>query len=582
MKINTFWLEQSNLLNWYKKPSFAYKKKNCNYVDWYPDGKVNIFDNCITEKIKLGFGKKIAIYCVDKNKKINSYTYEEINKKVNSFSNVLISKLKNKKLSSCKVMIHASASIDSSVSMLSCAKLGIHFSVIFEDLAPEAISTRISIFKPDIFVSSFKKNFFKKSILKHIKFNKKIFFLFFDELRSLYIKKKFNIKSKVIKGNKELFTLFTSGTTGTPKGITHSSAGYLVYTKYTCKHQFGMSSDSIVVTASDAGWLNGHTYALFGPLSFGATTVLIEKPMLLIDDIFLKRILKLKVSILYLPVTLIRLMKVIFKKKKFQTRYLTTLGSMGEHVAPSVAEWFANNFTNKNKPIINAYYQTENGAIIASPTYKQKVSKVPHGSAGQLVSKYLKINKLYKNKKRELKILTPWPGCMKSILNGKKEWKKYWDKSNNFRMFDLATIKNKNIFIHGRTDDVINIRGHRIGSEEIESVVLKIREIYESCAISVVDKIEGHVIYLFVVSKDNKLNSAISEKIVSNFGAFALPKEIYYIKELPKTRSGKILRRLLRSILIDTSSKNYGDLSTMLNSKVIKEIKQKILQNVKS
>ena len=343
-----------------------------------------------------------------------------------------------------------------------------------------------------------------------------------------------------------------------------------------------MSSDSIVVTASDAGWLNGHTYALFGPLSFGATTVLIEKPMLLIDDIFLKRILKLKVSILYLPVTLIRLMKVIFKKKKFQTRYLTTLGSMGEHIAPSVAEWFANNFTNKNKPIINAYYQTENGAIIASPTYKQKVSKVPHGSAGQLVSKYLKINKLYKNKKRELKILTPWPGCMKSILNGKKEWKKYWDKSNNFRMFDLATIKNKNIFIHGRTDDVINIRGHRIGSEEIESVVLKIREIYECCAISVVDKLEGHVIYLFVVSIDNKLNSAISEKIVSNFGAFALPKEIYYIKELPKTRSGKILRRLLRSILIDTSSKNYGDLSTMLNSKVIKEIKQKILQNVKS
>jgi acetyl-CoA synthetase len=582
MNINNFWLVQSNLLNWYKKPSFAYKKKINNYVDWYPDGKVNIFDNCITKNIKSGLGKKIGIYCVDKNKNINSYTYETIDKKVNSFSNVLISKLKNKKLSTCKVMIHASASIDSSVSMLSCAKLGIHFSVIFEDLAPEAISTRISLFKPDIFISSFKKKFFKKNILKKVNQNKKIFFLFFEELKSIYVKKSLNIKNKMIKGNKELFTLFTSGSTGTPKGITHSSAGYLVYTKYTCKHQFGMHKDSIIITASDAGWLNGHTYALFGPLSFGATTVLIEKPMLLIDDIFLKKVLKLKVSILYLPVTLIRLMKVIFKKKKFQTKYLTTLGSMGEHVAPSVAEWFANNFTNKKKPIVNAYYQTENGAIIASPTYKQNVSKVPHGSAGQLACKHLKINKLYKNKKTELKILTPWPGCMKSILNGKKEWKKYWDKSNNFRMFDLATIKNKNIFIHGRTDDVINIRGHRIGSEEIESIVLKIKEIYECCAISIVDKIEGHVIYLFVVSKDNKLNNRISEKIVSNFGAFALPKEIYYIRELPKTRSGKILRRLLRSILINTGSKNYGDLSTMLNSKVIKDIKQKIFHNVKS
>ena len=304
--------------------------------------------------------------------------------------------------------------------------------------------------------------------------------------------------------------------------------------------------------------------------------------MLLIDSIFLKKILKLKISILYLPVTLIRLMKVIFKKKNFQTKYLTTLGSMGEHIAPAVAEWFATTFTKKNKPIVNAYYQTENGAIIASPTYKQKATNVPHGSAGEVASKYIKINKLYRNKKTELKILTPWPGCMKSILNGKKEWKKYWDKDNNFRMFDLATIKNKNIFIHGRTDDVINIRGHRIGSEEIESVVLKIKEIYECCAISVKDKMEGHVIYLFVVSKDDNLNNEISDKIISNFGSFAIPKEIYYIKELPKTRSGKILRRLLRSILIDTASKNYGDLSTMLNSKVITEIKEKIINNVKN
>ena len=579
MKIDNFWLRQSNLLKWYQKPSFAYLKKKNNYVDWYPDGKINIFDNCISKNIELGLGKKIAIHCINKNKQIKSYTYDEVNRKVNLFSKILISQLNNKNLSLCRVMIHASASIESSISMLSCTKLGIHFSVIFEDLAPEAISKRISLFKPDIFFSSFSKKVFKKNILKNIKLKKKPKFLFFKELKYLNNKKIINIKSRSINGNKEMFTLFTSGSTGEPKGITHASAGYLVYTKYTCKHQFGMNKNTIILTASDAGWLNGHTYALFGPLSFGATTVLIEKPMLLIDDIFLKKILKLKISILYLPVTLIRLMKVIFRGLKFQTKYLITLGSMGEHIAPSVAEWFAKNFTNKNKPIVNAYYQTENGAIIASPTYKQKTSLVPHGSAGKLASKFLKINKLYKNKKMEMKIMTPWPGCMKSILNGNKEWKKYWDKSNNFRMFDLATVKNKNIFIHGRTDDVINIRGHRIGSEEIESIVLRIKEIYECCAISIINELEGHVIYLFVVSKNNKLDNKISKKIVSNFGAFALPKEIYYINELPKTRSGKILRRLLRSILINPYSKNYGDLSTMLNSKVIIEIKDKIVNN---
>ncbi len=582
MKIENFWLKQSDLMWWKQKPSFAYKKKNNNYVDWYPDGKTNIFDNCITKNIEIGLGKKVAIHCIDKNKKVKSYTYDQINEKVNSFSIILTSHLRNKKISSSRVMIHASASLESSISMLSCTKLGIHFSVIFEDLAPEAISKRISIFKPDIFFSTFNKKIFKKTISKKIKTKKRPKFLFFNELKHPNNKKIINLKSKIINGSKEMFTLFTSGSTGVPKGITHASAGYLVYTKYTCKHQFGMNRNSIILTASDAGWLNGHTYALFGPLSFGATAVLIEKPMLLIDDFFLKKILKLKITILYLPVTLIRLMKIIFKKKKFQTKYLITLGSMGEHIAPSVAEWFAKNFTNKNKPIVNAYYQTENGAIIASPTYKQKTSQVPHGSAGELASKYLKINKLYKDKKTEMKILTPWPGCMKSILNGNKEWKKYWDKSNNFRMFDLATIKNKNIFIHGRTDDVINIRGHRIGSEEIESVVLAIKDIYECCAISILNDLEGHVIYLFIVSKNNKLNNEISKKIVSNFGSFALPKEIYYINELPKTRSGKILRRLLRSILIDPYSKKHGDLSTMLNSKVIQEIKKKIIYNVKN
>ncbi len=582
MKIDNYWLRQSNLLKWFQKPTFAYKKKENNYVDWYPNGKINIFDNCITRNIESGLGKKIAIHCISKNKQIKSYTYDEINKKVNLFSKMLISQLKNKNLSLCKVMIHASASIDSSISMLSCTKLGIHFSVIFEDLAPEAISKRISLFKPDIFFSSFSKKVFKKNIFKNIKLKKKTKFLFFNELKNLKNKKIVNIKSRSINGNKEMFTLFTSGSTGEPKGITHASAGYLVYTKYTCKHQFGMNRNTIILTASDAGWLNGHTYALFGPLSFGATTVLIEKPMLLIDDNFLKKILKLKITILYLPVTLIRLMKIIFKELKFQTKHLITLGSMGEHIAPSVAEWFAKNFTSKNKPVVNAYYQTENGAIIASPTYKQKTSLVPHGSAGKLASKFLKINKLYKNKKTEMKILTPWPGCMKSILNGNKEWKKYWDKSNNFRMFDLATIKNRNIFIHGRTDDVINIRGHRIGSEEIESIVSRIKEIYECCAISIINDLEGHVIYLFVVSKNNKLNNQISKKIVSNFGAFALPKEIYYVNELPKTRSGKILRRLLRSILVSPYSGNYGDLSTMLNNKVVQEIKDKVIKNVQN
>jgi len=343
-----------------------------------------------------------------------------------------------------------------------------------------------------------------------------------------------------------------------------------------------MNQNSIVVTASDAGWLNGHTYALFGPLSLGATTVLIQKPIMLLDKKLLKEILKLKVTILYLPVTLIRMMKSIFNKSKFQTKNLITLGSMGEHIAPSVAEWFAKHFTQKKNSIVNAYYQTENGAIISSPTFQEKISQVPHGSAGKPSSKFIKTNKLLENKKKEMKILTPWPGNMKRVINGNKEWKKYWDAQGNFRMFDLATKKKGNLFIHGRVDDVINIRGHRIGSEEIESITLKIKEVFECCAISIDDDIEGHVIFLFVVSKEKNLNQKIFKNIVSNFGTFALPKKVYYINELPKTRSGKILRRLLRSVLLDPYSNKHRDLTMMLNKKVLINIKEKIINDIKN
>ena len=583
MTIQNFWLKQSKLIHWHKRPSFAFKKKNNNFVEWYPDGKVNIFHNCVTKNLELNLGKKIAIYFVNENKEIKSYTYKELDENVNIFSNKILYILKNQKISKSKIIIHSSASIEATISMLACAKLGIHFSVIFEDLAPEAISKRIALLKPNIFITRYNKKKFNEQIFKKIKKKNKIKFIYFDNLDNLKDKnKKKLVFDKGFPSNKELFTLFTSGSTGIPKGIVHSSGGYLVATKFTSINQFGMNRNSIILTASDAGWLNGHTYALFGPLSLGATSILIQRPIMLLNEKLLRKILNLKVTILYLPVTLIRMMKSIFGRSTFQTKNLITLGSMGEHIAPSVAEWFAKHFTNKENSIVNAYYQTENGAIISSPTYKEKTSQAPHGSAGKLSSKFIKTNKLFSKEKKEMKIISPWPGNMKKIINGNKEWKKYWDSEGNFRMFDLVTKKNGNLFVHGRVDDVINIRGHRIGSEEIESITLKIKEIFECCAISINDDIEGHVIYLFIVSNNKNLDEKIFENIVSNFGAFALPKKIYYINELPKTRSGKILRRLLRSILLNPYSKEHRDLTMMLNKKVLTDIKEKIINDTKN
>jgi len=573
MNFTKYWLIQSKLIKWIENPKISLEKKKNNYFTWFPDGKLNIYSNCVEQHLQDKTKNKVAIYFVDKDNKISSFTFKELDAEINKFSYYLIKSTKNKKIS--RVMIHASSSKWSAVSMLACAKLGIHFSVVFENLAKEAIEKRIRIFKPDIILSVSKNedliNFFSKtSKLKKIK---TIYFhnIIYKNVRR--IKNNENIHS-----GDNFFSIFTSGSTGDPKGITHSYGGFLLYVVYTCKHQFGIKKNSIILTASDAGWINGHNYSLFGPLAIGATTILMERPISLLNEKFLKDLFKLKISILYLPVTLIRLMKKIFKEKhKYNS--IITLGSMGEPLAPSVGEWFANCFSNGKKAIINTYYQTETGAIICSPKYNETSKNSPHGSAGKPLNKYIKLAKLYKNKKKEIKIQNLWPGCMINVLNGLTEWKKYWDEENNFRMFDLGTIKNKNLLTHGRLDDVINIRGHRIGSAEIESTVLRLKEVFECSAISVEDDLAGHELYLFAVCNSKNLDKKINNKIKSIFGIYALPKKIYYLSELPKTRSGKILRRLLRDILLNPKSDSYGDLSTILNSEIVNEIQYLVNNN---
>ena len=268
-------------------------------------------------------------------------------------------------------------------------------------------------------------------------------------------------------------------------------------------------------------------------------------------------------------------MRQIYNKEKFQNKNLITLGSMGEPLAPEVGKWFVETFGKKEQAIVNTYFQTETGGIISSHSYNQKINNKFYGSVGYPFSKFIKFEKILNKQKKELKLSYPWPGQMKRILNGYDQWIKYFDKKNQFKLFDLATINQKNIFVHGRTDDVINIRGHRIGSEEIESTLLELKNVIEVAAISIENEIEGNVFYIFIACKKNSkyLEKAINDKIHKNFGAFAIPKKIYLVNELPKTRSGKILRRILRNLLKNNKIAQY-DTSTLLKKSVVKDIEK--------
>jgi len=583
-KIKSFWKKKSNILIWQKKPKTILKKfNNRNY--WYNDGRLNIAQNCLINKNNKK-QNKTAIIFVDKNKKIKKVSYSELTNKVEEFS-IFIDELRLKNQSEIKnVLIHSSASYVSAVSMLTFAKKGIHFSVIFEDLPNPAISQRIVLIKPDLIITkdinkikffeeTIKKNFLKKSkiICANINFNsKKTIYFNFSTFR--------NIKKKITydnyNSNKKFFTLFTSGSTGEPKGIQHCYGGYMVYSKLSSSEKFGMNKDSVVLTASDAGWINGHTYALFSPLSFGATTILLEKPFTLIDYLFLGKILKkYKVTILYLPVTLLRLLKgIIPEKKKFLKHNLKALGAMGEPLAASIAKWYSSYFFKKPRPIVNTYFQTETGGILFAPKYNSNALK-SYGTVGTPLNRFIKIEN--KNKKKfELEITQAWPGCMIDVINGKNFWNKYW-KKNKFQLFDYGTKAGQNLIVHGRSDDVINIRGHRLGSGEVESKVLEQNDIVEVSAISTKHKIEGDSLILFVVKKNKVIQSKVKKNIQNNilesFGSYALPKEIYFVKELPKTKSGKILRRVLRTI-VENKKSNLGDLSTILNNKSISKIKK--------
>ncbi|MCL4150645.1 UNVERIFIED_CONTAM: hypothetical protein GTU68_025176 [Idotea baltica] len=383
-----------------------------------------------------------------------------------------------------------------------------------------------------------------------------------------------------------LFILYTSGSTGKPKGVLHTQAGYLLYASVTHKYVFDYREDDIYFCAADIGWITGHSYIVYGPLANGATTVIFESTPNYPDlGRYWDVIERHKVNIFYTAPTAIRAVAKDGDKysKNYDLSSLRILGSVGEPINKDAWEWYFNKIGNKNCHLVDTWWQTETGGILITP-----IPGVTEMKAGSASRPFFGIkptimdndgNEVTKpNTSGKLCITSSWPGQMRTVYKDHQRFLDTYFSEYKGKYFtgDAAYFDQDNYFwITGRVDDVLNVSGHRLGTAEIESALVSSNVISEAAVVSVPDKITGEALVAFCILNQEIANKDAVDKLKqavrSEIGAFASPKKIHIVPGLPKTRSGKIMRRLLRKIA-DGQLKELGDTTTLADPGVVNEI----------
>ena len=498
--------------------------------------------------------------------------------------------LENKINNQLKLFSVLGASEESLVFMMASAYLGAHHSICFEELSIEAIKSRIEIFKPDIIFSRINNKSKTDDALADANLeNVKSFVLDIENLKILDKEdlQKYQ-KSNPYYEDSPLFTLYTSGSTGLPKAIIHTAKKYLEYAKFTSEYFFNLSKGLKIFTATDAGWINGHTYSVYGPLACSAQTIIAEDLNYISDPFIIKKIIsQLNLNCIYMSVTLLRIIRsksYIFKDFATDHNYLERIGSCGEPLADEVGKWAIKFFKPKRKTIVNTYFQTETGGILVAPRDEDGVplnySSVgkPRQELGLFIAKDKLSNAQISSESLdpdEILISNNWSGIFMKVKSDREV--KYFTKDGYFRLNDVGYFDDKGfLYIGGRSDDVINTAGHRISSSEIENICLDLKEIKEACVVAGYDEFLGAKPVLFISLNNTKNNSVLSIKdklyklIDEKLSKYHLTEEIYIFQDLPKTKSGKIMRRIMKelygNLMIDIN-KDYSTLANLKNFK---------------
>ncbi len=600
-----FWKRQAEILDWQKEPTII---KNSSFKDdvkikWFEDGKLNVCYNCVDRHVENGKGDNIAIIWEGDNpsdsKKIS---YNELLEEVSRFANILE---QNNIKKGDNVVIYMPMIPEAAYAMLAIARIGAVHSIVFGGFSAKALADRIKNCSPKLVITADESRRGGKNI--PLKANvDEAFSINSNKIKTLIVKNTnsdidFNAndiwyheeREKSAKEHKitadinaedPLFILYTSGSTGTPKGLQHSSAGYLLYSALTFKTTFDYREGEIYWCSADIGWITGHSYVIYGPLANGATTLMFEGVPTYPDaSRFWQAIDKHNVNIFYTAPTAIRaLMKEGDKYLENSSRdSLRILGTVGEPINPEAWHWY-NEKIGKNKCcIVDTWWQTETGGHMITPipnNIKTKPSCATLPFFGVNPAILNKDNQeLLGESQGNLCIKDSWPGQARTIFGNHQRFiETYFSQFPGYYFTGDGAKRDEDDYfrITGRVDDVLNVSGHRIGTAEVEAALNKHENVCESAIVGFPDEIKGEAIYAFVILNKNidkseeDLISELKQIVRKEIGPIATPKIIHFVPDLPKTRSGKIMRRIIRKIA-NKDYNNLGDLSTLTNPNII-------------
>jgi acetyl-CoA synthetase len=599
-----FWAQQaSKLLVWQKKWKTVLEWK-APFAKWFVGGKLNVSENCLDRHLHGATRNKAAFIWEGEPGDRRTITYQQLHREVCKFANVL---KRNHIKKGDTIIIYMPMCPEAAIAMLACARIGAIHSVIFGGFSSESIKDRINDSKAKMVITAdggyrrgaivpLKRNVDEalkgdERVERVIVFRRANNEIRIQEGRDVWWHRELeyvdaNCPAEAMDAEDPLYILYTSGSTGKPKGILHASGGYLLGTAITTKYVFDLKEEDIYWCTADIGWVTGHSYVVYGPLCIGATVLMYEgAPNWPEPDRFWHLIEEYRVNVLYTAPTAIRAF--IRWGDEYPNRHdlssLRLLGTVGEPINPEAWMWFYTVIGGSRCPIVDTWWQTETGAIMITPLpgatpLKPGTATLPFfgidaavvDDSGQEVAA---------NVGGKLVIRKPWPSMLRTIWGDKARYKKqYWSEIKGFYFTGDGARRDKDgyFWIVGRIDDVLNVAGHRLGTSEIESALVSHAGVAEAAVVGRPDELKGQAVVAFVTLKENEkaspeLREKLRQHVAVVIGSIAKPDDIRFAEALPKTRSGKIMRRLLKEIA--GGGAVTGDVTTLEDLNVLAKLK---------